>query len=290
MTVERGNETELCSDLSRAAGEPLSATATHVRRWLLVEVPGAWPRDVSDDGPLAPPVREALAGWLARTPQSRLLFVRRPVRADRPPVVYRVRAEENAFETRRIEGASHADLADVDLDGAGEPHAARLVVVCAHGSRDRCCSLRGTAVCRALGSGADLGDDELWLSSHHGGHRFAGNALVLPLGVHLGRLDSETAPLVVSRALAGHIELDHYRGRTFYEPRVQAAEHAVREATGLRGEDDLRFAGVEDGVVRLVDAGGREHTAVVDEIAGPVVPASCGASPEPQARFTARLL
>jgi hypothetical protein len=290
MTGKREGGSELCSDLSRAAGEPLSATATHAHRWLLVEVPGAWPRDVSDDAPLAPPVREALSGWLARTPRSRLHYIRRPVRVDASPAVYLVRTEERAAETRRIEITSHADLADLDLDSAGEPHDARLVLVCAHGSRDRCCSLRGTAVCRALGAAAGLGDDELWLSSHHGGHRFAGNALVFPLGLHLGRLDSWSAPDVLSRARAGRIELGHYRGRTFYEPRVQAAEHAVREATGLDGVDDLRLAGVDDRVVRLVDADGREHDAVVDEIAGPVVPASCGAAPEPQARFTARLL
>jgi hypothetical protein len=290
MRDERGGETELCSVLSLAAGEPLSATATHVRHWLLLEVPGAWPRDVSDDGPLAPPVREALSGWLARTPQSRVLFIRRPARADGPPAVYRVRAEERVAETSRIQVATHADLADVDLDGGGEPHDPRLVVVCAHGSRDRCCSLRGTAVCRALGSGAELRDDELWLSSHHGGHRFAGNALVLPLGLHLGRLDSASAPNVVASALAGQIELDHYRGRTFYAPPVQAAEHAVREVTGLVGVDDLRLAGVEDAVVRLVDADGREHETLVEELAGPVVPASCGAVPEAQPRFTARLL
>jgi hypothetical protein len=290
MTDERTGETALCSDVSRAAGEPLSATATHVRQWLLVEVPGAWPRDVSDDGPLAPPVREALVGWLARTPRSRLLFIRRPARADRPPAVYAIRAEEDAAETRRIEVAGHDDLADVDLDSTGERHDPRLVLVCAHGSRDRCCSLRGTAVCRALGSGAALGDDELWLSSHHGGHRFAANSLVFPLGVHLGRLDANSAPHVIAQALAGRIELDHYRGRTFYEPPVQAAEHAVREATGLVGVGDLRLARIEDGVVRLVDGDGREHETVVEEVVGPVVPASCGAAAESQARFTARLL
>ena len=182
--------------------------------------------------------------------------------------MYAIRAEEDSAETRRIEVASHDDLADVDLDGTGERHDARLVLVCAHGSRDRCCSLRGTAVCRALGSGAELGDDELWLSTHHGGHRFAGNSLVFPFGLHLGRLDANSAPHVIAQALAGRIELDHYRGRTFYEPRVQAAEHAVREATGLVGIGDLRLAGVENEVVRLVDGDGREHEAAVEEVAG----------------------
>ena len=37
-----------CADLSEEAGESLAATATSVDTWLLVEVGGTWPRDVSD--------------------------------------------------------------------------------------------------------------------------------------------------------------------------------------------------------------------------------------------------
>ena len=44
---------------------------------------------------------------------------------------------------------------------------------------------------------------------------------------------------VLDEYLAGRIDLDRYRGRSRYAFPVQAAEHAVREATGLRGIDDL---------------------------------------------------
>jgi hypothetical protein len=282
------NGGERCSDLSRAAGEPLAATATSADRWLLVEVPGSWPRDVAVEGTLPDGAQEAVSAWLADTPRSRLLFLRRPAPSAPSPAVFVVRAEEAAAETRRIEVERHEDLAGVDLDSAGEPVETRLALVCGHGSRDACCALRGTAVFTELAGERASGD--VWISSHHGGHRFAGNVLVLPLGIHLGRLDPPDARRVVELALEGHIDLAHYRGRTCYEPRVQAAEHAIREAFGLARVEDLRLSGLDDAVVRFRAADGNEHAAVVGETDGPVVPASCGAAPEPQRTFTARLV
>jgi hypothetical protein len=130
----------------------------------------------------------------------------------------------------------------------------------------------------------------VWVSSHHGGHRFAPNVLVLPLGIHLGRLDPPDARRVVEEAFEGRIDLAHYRGRTCYEPRVQAAEHAVREFAGLDRAEDLALTGLDDSVVRFRTVDGSEYAAAVEEIDGPVVPASCGAEPEPQRTFTARVL
>jgi hypothetical protein len=278
---------ERCSDASRAAGEPLAGTAVTAVNWLLVEVPGSWPRDVSDEGTLPPAAHEAVSSWLAATSPSRLLFVRRPGRAGRRPLVFVVRAGEFELDVRRLVLESHDALATVDLDAAGERVETQLVLVCGHGSRDQCCALRGTAVfaplCRVLG------DEEVWLSSHQGGHRFAGNVLVLPSGIQLGRVDPEEAEEVTARALAGRIALDRLRGRTCYEPAVQVADHALRTALELDGVGELRLGGVEGSSVRFVTADGREHEVVVDEIAGPAVPASCGVDAEPQRAFSARI-
>jgi hypothetical protein len=203
------------------------------------------------------------------------------------PRVFAITSREGSSELRRIVIERHEDLAHADLTG-GQLMEQRLVLVCGHGSRDQCCALRGTAVFGALAPRA--GEDELWISSHQGGHRFAGNVLVLPLGVHFGRLDPDRAPSVVQRAFGGRIDLEHYRGRTFYDPPVQAAEHAVREATGLDGVDDLRLAAVVDSVVRFHDRDGNAHEARVDQVPGPVVPASCGTAPEPQSVLRARVV
>ena len=74
-----------------------------------------------------------------------------------------------------------------------------------------------------------------------------------------------------------------------YSTRVQAAELAVRAAERLDAVADLRLLDANDGLVRFRGPDGREHAAVVEERMGPSVPASCGAEPEPQAGFTARI-
>jgi hypothetical protein len=279
--------TERCSDLSRAAGEPLGATASTAERWLLVEIGGSWPRDVGDGAALPGTAQEAVAGWLQAVPRSRLLFVRRPRSRPGGGLLFVVRSEESRAEVRRFEIGSLADLGRLDLDTAGESVDGSLVLVCGHGSRDRCCALRGRAVFAAL---ADrLGEEEVWISSHQGGHRFAPNVLVLPAGLQFGRVDPEQAPLLVARALAGKIELERYRGRTCYDGPVQAAELAVRVGAGLEGVGDLALDAAEGDRVRFRAWDGSAYTVEVEERTGPSVPASCGASAERQRGYHAVL-
>jgi hypothetical protein len=279
---------ERCSDISLDAGESLAATATTAEHWLLVEVPGSWPRDVSVVGALPEPAHEAVATWLEQKPTSRLLFIRRPGGSALRSLVFVIHAAESTAAVRRIELEHPTDLALVDLGSDGECTDRQLVLVCGHGSRDACCALRGTAVYGALAG--RLGNEEVWISSHQGGHRFAPNVLVLPAGLQFGRVGPDEAAFVVARALAGRIELDRYRGRTCYASTVQAAEQSVREARELDGVADLRLAGVEGALVRFRGCDATEHAALVEEIVGPRVPASCGADPEAQKTFSAQIV
>jgi hypothetical protein len=278
-----------CSEASESVGEPIGATATEAESWLLVEMPGAWPRDVSDGSGLPPGAQAAVQAWLERTPSSRLLFVRRPGRRRSGRLLaFVVRAGERDAEVRRVELGDLDGLDPSDPSRWDDAEDARLVLVCGHGTRDACCARRGTAVVNGLAR--HLGPDELWVSSHQGGHRFAPNVLVLPVGVQLGRVGVDEAPGLVAGALSGRVELARYRGRTAYPQDVQAAERTVREATGLDRIGDLRLLDVDGARVRFRGPGGEPYAAVVESAVGPVVPASCGAEPEPQRLLTARLL
>jgi hypothetical protein len=276
-----------CAELSELAGESLDATASTTQSWLLVEVPGTWSRDVSDGDGLPEAARRSVHAWLERTPSSRLLFIRRPGRSrDEGELAFVVHAAPSQSRVRRLE---LAQLDDLDLDESGtDETGSQLVLVCGHGARDPCCALRGTAVYVALAS--SLGPEQVWISSHQGGHRFAANVLVLPSGVQLGRISVVEAAAVVADALAGHVELDHFRGRTTYSPEVQAADIAVRRAFGLDGIDDLHLVEADGDTMRFRDATGREHVAIAEQRSGPVVPASCGANAEPQVAFSARVV
>jgi hypothetical protein len=276
-----------CSELSELAGEPIAGTGTTAQQWLLVEMSGTWSRDVGEGEGLPDGARRAALAWLGRTPSSRLLFIRRPgTPRAQAPVAFVVHADETSRAVRKL---GLADLDEgTDLDEAGFEVGDPLVLVCGHGTRDTCCAQRGTAVYTALSVGT--AGDHVWISSHQGGHRFAANVLVLPSGIHFGRLSAADAPGVVEDALGGRIDLGHFRGRTSYDAPTQAAEIAIRLASGLDGLDDLELVETEGDRVRFRDRSGREHGATVDQRVGPVVPASCGVDPEPQLGFTASVV
>ena len=278
-----------CADVSELAGEPIGATAIHAERWLLIEVAGTWPRDVSGGDGLSEGARRAAREWLERSTPSRLLFVRRPGRPrGSAQLAFVGHAGEREGTVRRIELSTPDELADVDLQTAGEDTSSPLVLVCGHGTRDACCALRGTVVYSKLAE--HLGDDELWISSHQGGHRFATNVLVLPSGIQLGRVPAESAPGIVAKALTGRIELAHYRGRVAYPAPVQAADDEAREEEGLDRLADLQLLDVDGDRARFRGLDGGEHTAIAEQYRGPSVPASCGAAAEPQVVVSARVV
>ena len=272
-----------CADLSEEAREPISATATNALNWLLVEVRGTWPRDVSDLGGFDPEPRAAITDWLEQTPSSRVLFIRRPGAPREHRTAFAVQTSEHDPLVRRLV----LDADRFDPARSGDEVSAPLVLVCGHGTRDACCALRGSAVFGSLQE--TVPPDHLWLSSHQGGHRFAANVLVLPGGIQLGRVTPDDAADVVGDALQGRIALEHYRGRVAYTAREQAAERAVRESRGLVRAADLTLVGDDGTHVTFRDVDGHELVAVPHDVAGPAVPASCGAEPEPQQHYAARV-
>lgn len=268
-----------CSELSAAAGEPLAGTATRAERWLLVEWPAAWGRDAVADTELPPAIRTALLEF-----PGRVLLVRRPGRRTSTRVVLAFTTEEGG-EARARELGAAGEFATADVDG-DEPVGGRLLLVCAHGRRDPCCARHGPALYESLRP--YVPPELLWQSSHHGGHRFAPNLLVLPDGVQLGRVPPARAADAAAALASGRIPLAWYRGRTLYEPAVQAAEVALRQELRLDRIGDVRLLDVGDGTVRFSTTRG-EATMAVAGSAGPSLPASCGAAPEPTQRYDAWL-
>ena len=235
---------EFCAEVSRADGEPLAATASRVDRWLLVEYRGLWASSAVDGSILSPAVKRALVAWRWSVPHSRVLFVRRPERRGADGLLaFRADSPEDGGRVRCIELAGHDDLATIDLETAGSPVDQPLLLVCTHGKHDRCCARYGRPLYEALSEQVEEG--WLWQVSHVGGDRFAGNVVVLPAGVYLGRVEPGEAWESVEAVLAGRVPLDRYRGRSCHSFPVQAAERAIREATGLLGLDDLRLAATD---------------------------------------------
>jgi GNAT superfamily N-acetyltransferase len=227
---------ELCAAGCRRVGEPIWATASRVDVWMVLEVPGPWPEEVTDALPEA--VRACVQPILENVPRSRLLFIKGS-RERRGKTISFYVAITDEWESRlyRFELRSYEELAGIELfallaeDPRFEAHRQTmpLYLVCTHGTHDRCCAKFGFPIYSAL---ARRHPERVRQSSHVGGDRFAANIVCLPHGLYYGHLDVEEAETVLERTDAGRLYLPRWRGRTPYPPPVQAAEHFLRQETG----------------------------------------------------------
>lgn len=230
--------------------EPLVATATEADVWICLEYRRPWGAKAFGASELPPQVKEPLGEALESVPTSRLQFIRRPGRTRGPYLMYIARPNRREPDAFVLEFGDHADLARLDFKAmaAGDPPRSAApattpwVLVCGNGRRDMCCAKHGTAVYRAL---AGRRDAEVWLSNHQGGHRFAANTVVLPIGIQFGRLRPGLAPKVVKACLDGLWDLEHTRGRVVYPRPAQAAEHFLRQQIGERRVNGLRLVSAE---------------------------------------------
>lgn len=268
----------ICSLASRERDEPMFATASQVRRWLLVEVRGSWGRDAVADSELG---HYAPAIWrrAMKAAGIRVIAIRRNLDDDTPASMVGVRLVY--VETARpgaVEGVAHRIVVDElrhvvqatecllvrgEPDERWEPDAERYLLVCTNGRHDTCCATEGRPLVRHLRS-TDW-TDRVWESSHIGGDRFAGNMAVLPDGLYFGRLTPGVIDGVLGALDDGRLALDHLRGRAGFTLLEQAAEHLLRAERGLDAVDAVTAARTrDDGVVELDLADGSTVAVTVE--------------------------
>ena len=237
---------ETCSVVSRRLDEPLIGTASTVRRWVLVEQPGAWGPESLPSSALPREVTERLL-VRTRSAGARLLLLRSPSRAAPPRrQCFIAGSGPGRPWMRRFTVENPADLLAVDFDaafaaegaGLGDVHEAPLYLVCTHGRHDPCCADLGRPLVRSL-----MGLEGLWESSHVGGDRFAGNLLCFPHGLYYGRVTPEDGPQIVDAYRRGEVDLPHYRGRSCFDFVTQAAEWFLRDALALVAVDAVAPTG-----------------------------------------------
>ncbi len=236
-----------CSQVCREAGEAQAGTADTVDVWLMLEYRGTWGPQVVTDNALDAAFRAWFEGY-AETFRAQGKRVR-------PQFIKQQTSGELRLFT--MEGERILQRAALDYDGftraADTQIADHLYFVCTHGQRDRCCSEFGMPVYRALRE--RLGD-RVFQTSHLGGHRYAPNVLVAPNAVMYGRVSPDDLDGFLARTESGLMALEFARGRTCYEPAVQAAEILAAEHSSLiesRAESESRWAVVfEQRTVQLV--------------------------------------
>lgn len=243
-----------CAAESLAAAEPLAGSATTATSFLLLEERGPWGHDAWRDARLP----EGLGATILQRAAAagvRPLMIRR----DRDGGLADHGGERRLFAASSTAGRAWLEstqindpreLLDLDLSalGSGEslgltPHSDAIYLVCTHGRRDRCCAELGRPLLQAVEAAAP---GQAWGVSHLGGHRFAGNLLILPQGLMYGRVAPSQAPALVRAHGDGRILAEHLRGRTSWPPPVQAAEVALRVERNIDLESALELLDSDD--------------------------------------------
>ncbi|MFF1544854.1 sucrase ferredoxin [Streptomyces sp. NPDC058291] len=287
-----------CATVSRDLDEPLSGTAATATTWLLLEQAGPWGAKALVSSHLDPALGRALEA-AAQGTGVRIALIRRPGRhADfGAPPLRQVYAAHTAPGRVWLHGATTHDprrLLDLDFAALGRgdhrtfddalrggPHTGDpLALVCTNGKRDRCCALLGRPLAAQL---AASGVEGVWEVTHLGGHRFSPTLLVLPHGYAYGRVEAHTVKEILHGVQEGRILLRGCRGSSAWERPGQAAELAVREATGEDAAEALSVVATAGGAPRwevtVEHTDGRHWEVVVAQGASsPPRPESCGTS------------
>jgi hypothetical protein len=223
---------------------PASAPVA-ARAWLLIEHLGPWAHSAIETalpGPLAALAVEADRAGI------RVQLIRRPLRSSQPDEhgpAHPDRAAVYAAWTggpepwlRRINRditagppvMGPADLAAITAGVApagAEP--GPLYLVCAHARRDRCCGRLGGPLARWL---AARYPEQVWETTHLGGHKHAANLALLPHGLYYGPVDLPAALAAIEAHERGQVSPHRYRGRAGHDQAWQQAEQSWLTADG----------------------------------------------------------
>jgi hypothetical protein len=242
-----------CSDWTRAASLAPIGTSGSYAGYLLVEIPLPWPRDAGDTeegaalAPLIGPRRYRLQAIVPAEPDTDPRERRVILHARRP-------GETGFAGYRRFEGRVGESLTDsvtALIAAAADSHSdlespAVDVLVCTHGSRDSCCGKRGAQLAVELAAPGRLVGQNLWRTSHMGGHRFAPTFVVLPEGTVWGYADADLVSRVVQRTGDFADVAGQYRGCPgLGSPQAQALEAEVLRRVGWSVLDRQRTGAFE---------------------------------------------
>lgn len=308
-----------CSRVARATGfHPVGTAPTHLEH-LVMECALPWDREVSESATFPAEVRSVLEHALEDGIAPRvtgLMPDAEYTRAGLTRVFYFTHTDEQSPTYDKQEYLVPAESLPAvveallytpnDMQRFAEYRQAtahiRELLVCNHGSRDRCCATFGFEIYRELREAYVRSQPDtlrVWRCSHLGGHRMAPTLLDFPEGRYYAYVSADDLPNLIARAGTFSEMERQYRGWSRLSPLEQAAEHAVLLAEGWRwttyrvqsevaaggGDDDavtvrLSFSSVESAYTGSYEIVVREAPEQMLHF-----PSSCGKEVEPQPQY-----
>ncbi|NJR65937.1 MAG: sucrase ferredoxin [Leptolyngbyaceae cyanobacterium CRU_2_3] len=229
-----------CAEASRQAGEAMIGSASPYETYVLIECPTPWTPAAFD----SPQIPASLKALIAEKQPERslrfLLITRHPHAHPHSPLtkvlIYQQEKQEFSSGYRKCE----FDVADLDqaasvirsyLSGkivSSTTNPSQDVLICTHGSHDKCCAKYGLLFYRqAIAIAAPLENLRIWQSSHFGGHRFAPTAISFPDGRYYGNLNAGDFQAIATRT--GNIQdlSAIYRGWSMLPAPLQVMERKL---------------------------------------------------------------
>jgi hypothetical protein len=239
--------TFFCSDHTREVGEDLIGSATNYETYILVECPPPWTTEAFNSR-WVPKNLHLLAEEVnrAKLPIRFLLIANdESHKADETTLLIYQKKHglSNGYQKyefhlpnlEQVAGVVKKWLYNKTADYQVYTDATRDILVCTHGSHDKCCARYGNPFYfHAETTIANLNIDNirLWKSSHFGGHRFAPTAIDLPEGRYYGVLDQDSFTSILTRT--GDIKCLEkvYRGWGILPSQLQVLERELILAHG----------------------------------------------------------
>ncbi len=232
-------QSSFCADVSAQMGEDLIGYAINTPLYILIECPPPWTANALDS-PRLPAELKACLQECQQTQDVRPLLIYNPqlqqpgqtrIMIFRQPTGLATGYHVQEFQVASLEAV--VPLLTTQLvhpQGGERPAEMRDILICTHGSHDRCCARYGkpffygaAKTVKALAQP----QVRVWQVSHIGCHRVAPTLVDLPSGRYYGRLTPDAFAALLTRTGSIDVMADIYRGWGMLPYEAQPFERAL---------------------------------------------------------------
>ncbi len=232
-----------CADACRQANEDIIGSGTNYSIYVLIECPYPWEYNAFDSRYLPENLKNLIAEieeyklsirfLLITQNQSQKQNQRKVLIYEKEQALFLQGYQKYEFDVNMPEEMAPAIkkyLAGEILDTEIIKSQTRDILVCTHGSHDKCCAkygnpfyFQGKETINELG----LKNTRIWKASHFGGHRFAPTIIDFPDGRYYGLLTQDYFKSVLTRTGDVKILNNIYRGWGILPTCIQVLEREL---------------------------------------------------------------
>ncbi|MGL5083551.1 MAG: sucrase ferredoxin [Microcoleaceae cyanobacterium] len=232
-----------CAEACRQADEDIIGSGTNYSTYILIEYPMPWATDAFESSHIPNRLKCLVEEVKQAKLPIRFLLITQDQRQNLSQlklIIYEQIQEEFStgydgweIEVSSLEQATEATrqyIAGELPEQLIQSSQARDILVCTHGSHDKCCAKYGIPFYKqATLTVAELGiqNVRIWRSSHFGGHRFAPTMIDFPDGRYYGLLEDSSFRCILTQTGSTNCLNRVYRGWGILPIEIQVLEREL---------------------------------------------------------------